>query len=78
MMDNDELQTYRKTAPDTPEEWQGFWRAKARADRAHIVTGPAVAFAVNWKGWLWAVGLFFILRRNELPALLDMITGAGK
>ena len=77
-MADDELHKYRKTPPETDEDWQRLHRALDRADKAWIVTGPAAAFAVNWRGWAFALGLLLVLRRNELPAILDMLTGAGK
>ncbi len=77
-MPDDDLHTYRKAPPETDEDWQRIWRGTDMAHKSWIVTGPAVAFAVNWKGWAFALGLFLVIRRNELPALLEMITGAGK
>ena len=78
-MSDDDLHTYRKAPPDTDEDWQRLHRAMDRADRAWIVTGPAVAFAENWKAWVFAIGMFFLLLRiNEIPELLEIITGARK
>jgi len=77
-MADDDLHTYRKTPPESDEDWQRLHRAMSRADKAWIVTGPASAFAENRKAWAFGLVLFLLLRRNELPALFEMITGAGK
>ena len=77
-MANDELHKYRKTPPETDEDWQRLHRALDRADKAWIVTGPMSAFAENRKAWAFGLALFLLLRRNDLPALLEMIPGVGK
>ena len=77
-MADDDLHKYRKAPPETDEDWQRLHRALDRADKAWVVTGPAAAFAENRKAWAFGLVLFLLLRRNELPAILEMITGAGK
>jgi len=77
-MADDDLHTYRKTPPETDEDWQKLHRSMARADKAWIVTGPISAFAENRKAWAFGIMMFLLLQRNELPALLEMITGPVK
>ena len=77
-MADDDLRTYRKTQPETPEEWQMVWQSVDRTKHGWIVIGPMAAFAENRKAWAFGLVLFLLLRRNELPAILEMITGAGK
>ncbi len=75
---DDDLLTRRMRPPETEEEWQLIWQSVDRVRKGWIVVGPMVAFAENRKAWLFGIGMFLLLRRNELPALLEMITGPVK
>ncbi len=79
-MPDDELRKYRKTPPETDEDWQRLHRALDRADKSWIVTGPMSAFAEYRKSWALVVGVvtFLMLRKGELPAILEMIAQVGK
>lgn len=77
-MADDDWKHFPKGAPESEEEWQKLHRAVYRADRTWIVTGPQVALVTNWRAWVFAISLFALLRRSEVIALLDMISGAGK
>jgi plasmid replication initiation protein len=75
-MADGELHRYRKTPPETDEDWQRLHRSLDRADRAWIVTGPMSAFAEHRKAWATAIGIttFLMLRKGELPALMEFIS----
>ena len=72
-MPDDDLRHYPKAAPETEEDWQRLHRAAYRSDMSWKVTRPMVAFATNWKAWVFLIGLFAALRRTELLAVLDLV-----
>lgn len=79
-MADDDINTYRKTPPESPEEWQMVWRAVDRANKSWIVTGPMSAFAEYRKAWAAVVFVvtFLMLRKGELPAVVEWLTGPIK
>ncbi len=77
-MADEDLHRYRKVSPESEEEWQRLHRAADRADKAWIVNAPLVAFAVNWKAWVFAIAMLALLRRTEVIAVLDMLAGTSK
>ena len=79
-MADDDLHSYRKTPPETDEDWQRLHRSMARADKSWIVTGPMSAFAEYRKAWAFAVFIvtFLMLRKGELPAVIELLTGPIK
>jgi hypothetical protein len=77
-MADDEHKHFPKGPPESEEDWQKLHLAVYRANRTWIVTGPQVAFVTNWRALVFAISLFAILRRSEVVAFLDMISGASK
>jgi len=74
MAEKDDLHSYRKTAPESEEEWQRFHRAVNRADMMWPVVKPVQAFVVNIKAWLAIVAFLVFMRRTEVIAVLDALS----
>lgn len=68
----------RRTPPETSEEWEYIWSASDKATKGWFVVGPVYAIASNWRAWVFAGVLYAFLRRQEVIALLDKITGVGQ
>lgn len=73
-MADEDLHSYRKTAPESEEEWQRFHRAVNRADMMWPIVKPVQAFVVNIKAWLAIVAFLAIMRRTEVIAALDALS----
>jgi hypothetical protein len=78
MANDDDLRHFPKVPPESEEDWQRLHRAMFRADRSWIVTGPQVAFVTNWKAWIFGLSMLALMRRSEVVAVIDMLTGGAK
>ena len=77
-MNNEDYRHYPKVPPETEEDWQRLHQAAERANKTWIVTGPMVAFVTNWKAWLVMLGFVALMRRSEVIAVVDLLTGVAK
>jgi hypothetical protein len=68
---------YRKTPPESDEDWEAFWKAVDQSNKSWVVVGPVYAIVANWKAWLAGLAFFALMQRSEFIALLDMLTGRG-
>ncbi|WP_333846853.1 hypothetical protein [Phaeobacter italicus] len=80
MADND-LNSYRKTPPESEAEWQEYHRNMQRVNLMWPLVKPIHAFVSNLKAWAAIIAFFILFRSTEVSALLEKISkwaGFGK
>ena len=76
-MADDDLSRYRKTPPETPEEWQEHNRSVQRVNKAWPILSPIVAFVESRKAWVALVGAWAYFE-GYVSAFLKMLMEGPK
>jgi hypothetical protein len=62
----------------SPGERARIRKATTWAEESKPILSPVVALVKNWKAWLIGLTALAVLRRPEVVAVLDVISGAGQ